>query len=108
MRVAEDSRAIEHNAVPLVCQICAASEWLFEADAVLRCSSCNAILPRRNNVIDCRGAHENTSLIEGWRTYYDEKAKVYSPSSDWWTLDSWRKHLFGSVLHDMPGKTVLD
>ncbi|MGH9714427.1 MAG: methyltransferase domain-containing protein [Candidatus Acidiferrales bacterium] len=105
----EGTRALSQYGI-VVCDVCNTSDWHWDGDENLRCLTCHTRLPIEGKVLDCLSRPaRSTSTIEQWNVRYEEEAsKLYSERKDWWTLSSWKRHLFRSVLPDLRGKFVLD
>jgi SAM-dependent methyltransferase len=93
----------------LTCSQCKNSDWSLEGKTLLRCQFCQRSLAIEGNIVDCLGDDAtNNWNIEAWDKQYGKREESYSPDDDWWRLASWQKHLFGPMLGNLAGRTVID
>lgn len=93
----------------LACRRCGNNSWVVEVDRVLRCQSCLATLPFKDNVVDCvQRVDSVSSSANDWSMFYQSNFTSYSSKADWWTLSSWRRDLFREIRESLSDKLVVD
>jgi SAM-dependent methyltransferase len=91
-----------------LCEQCDHCDWGFAAE-IVKCNFCGSALPLREGILEYgRGSGSVSPVIEEWNTHYEGETASYSLRTDWWTVSSWKKHLFAPAVSHLPGKLVLD
>jgi SAM-dependent methyltransferase len=99
--------AVEYGII--VCEQCKSSNWFLEGSRILRCGSCEVGVIVEDNILDSLKSNDPPSPpVKAWDAFYSGGMNPYASKADWWTLSIWRKHLFGGLFQDLPGKFVVD
>lgn len=92
----------------LGCDICQQSDWI-EDGGGLRCEQCGRKIEVRGSIaLYPRKPERDSVIVRQWDNLYHEESEPYSPASDWWRLDAWRKNLFSYAFASLTDKTVID